>query len=484
MKTIDKPAAFYRSFERKGGAEPTATHYCPGCGHGVIHKLLAEVIDELGIRDRTILISPVGCSVFAYYYFDTGNVQVAHGRAPAVATGIKRSRPDSIVISYQGDGDLAAIGGNNILQAANRGENITVLFVNNAIYGMTGGQLAPTSLLGMKTATTPQGRAFADYGAPMKIAELMSILDGVSLSARHSLTNPANIMRTKKAIKKALTYQMEGKGFSLVEVLSQCPTGWKIDPVESLDWIEENMVPVFPPETYKDQPHDRPEPPHPAVYDPALINEVVRGGGHGDTVIRTHDTTPWAGAFEVKDVDSLRIKAAGFGGQGILMLGELLAKGAIKEGMQTTWLPSYGPEMRGGTANCSVVIAREEIGNPTVVMPNVLIAMNRPSLEAFEHELQPGGVLIYDSSLIDVEPTRTDVRVYAVPATKIADSLGTAKVANVVMVGAVMGALGFPGHESLSQIVGKLGRNEKIRDANLKALQGGLESIKLATLNK
>jgi 2-oxoisovalerate ferredoxin oxidoreductase beta subunit len=484
MKTMDKPEAFYRTFERKGGAEPTATHYCPGCGHGVIHKLMAEVIDELGIRDRTILISPVGCSVFAYYYFDTGNVQVAHGRAPAVATGIKRSRPDSIVISYQGDGDLAAIGGNNILQAANRGENISVIFVNNAIYGMTGGQLAPTSLLGMKTATTPGGRAFADYGAPMKIAELMGILDGVSFSARHSLTNPANITRTRKAIKKALTYQMEGKGFSLVEILSQCPTGWKLDPVDSLEWIEENMVPVFPPETYKDTPHDRPEPPHPAVFDRAVIDEVVRGGGHGDTVIRTHDTLPWSAAFGAKDVDTLKIKAAGFGGQGILMLGELLAKGAIKEGMQATWLPSYGPEMRGGTANCSVVIAQHEIGNPTVVEPNVLVAMNRPSLEKFEEEMQPGGVLIYDSSLIDVLPTRKDVTVFAVPATKIADSLGSGKVANVVMVGALMGAIGFPGHESLSQIVAKLGRNEKIREANLKALQGGLEAIKLASAQK
>ena len=477
MKTMDKPAAFYRNFERKGGAEPAATHYCPGCGHGVIHKLLAEVIDELGIRDRTILISPVGCSVFAYYYFDTGNVQVAHGRAPAVATGIKRSRPDSIVISYQGDGDLAAIGGNNILQAANRGENITVLFVNNAIYGMTGGQLAPTSLLGMKTTTTPQGRSFADYGAPMKVSELMSGLDGVSFTARHSLTTAGNITKTKKAIKKALTYQMEGKGFSLVEVLSQCPTGWKMDPVDSLDWIEENMVPVFPPQTYKDEPHERPVPPDPGVYDPKLVDEVVRGGGFGDVVLRTHDEIPWQDAFGDKVVESLKIKAAGFGGQGILMLGELIAKGSIREGMQTTWLPSYGPEMRGGTANCSVVVSRGEIGNPMVVSPNLLIAMNRPSLEKFEEELEPGGVLIYDSSLIDVEPTRDDIRVYAVPATKIADGLGSGKVANVVMVGALAKVLGFPGDEALEGIVGKLGRSEAIRSANLAALKGGAEAI-------
>ena len=481
MKTINKPLSFYGHFERKGGADPKATHYCPGCGHGIIHKLLAEVIDELGIRDRTILISPVGCSVFAYYYFDTGNVQVAHGRAPAVATGIKRSRPDSIVISYQGDGDLAAIGGNNILQAANRGENISVIFVNNAIYGMTGGQLAPTSLVGMKTTTTPEGRSEADYGEPMKIAELMGILGGVSFSARHSLTSAGNITKTKKAIKKALKYQMDGKGFSLVEILSQCPTGWKMDPLDSLDWIEENMVPAFPPQVYKDQPHERPEPPRPALYDPDLVERVVRHGGAGDEVSGSHEGAPWAKAYGVAPdaMDTLRIKAAGFGGQGILALGEMVAKGAIREGMQATWLPSYGPEMRGGTANCSVVLSTTEIGNPTVVEPHVLIAMNRPSLEKFEQDVPPGGIILYDSSLIDVEPTRDDVKVFPVAATKIADSLGSGRSANVVMVGALMGAIGFPGHTAVSGIVGKLGRTEEIRATNLKALQGGLEAVEL-----
>lgn len=477
MKEICKPQSLNHIFERKGGSEPTATHYCPGCGHGVIHKLLGEVIDELGIRDRTVMISPVGCSVFAYYYFDTGNVQAAHGRAPAVATGIKRSRPDSIVISYQGDGDLAAIGGNNILQAANRGENITVLFVNNAIYGMTGGQLAPTSLLGMKTTTTPEGREYADYGAPMKVSELLSGLDGVSFAARHSLTSPGNINKTKKAIKKALQYQMEGKGFSIVEMLSQCPTGWKMDPVDSLEWIEDNMVPVFPPKVFKDEPHERPEPPQPAIYDRAKVDQVVRGMANGDAVERTHDTAPWAEVLG-PDTETLRVKAAGFGGQGILALGELLAKGAIREGLQATWLPSYGPEMRGGTANCSVVLGLREIGNPNVVQPNVLIAMNRPSLEKFEAELAPGGILIYDNSLIDVEPTRTDLKVFAVPATRIADGLGSGRVANVVMVGALMGVLGFPGEPSVTGIVKKFGRTEEIRKANLEALLGGMKATR------
>jgi 2-oxoisovalerate ferredoxin oxidoreductase beta subunit len=478
MKSIHKPDSFYGIFERKGGAEPEATHYCPGCGHGVIHKLLAECIDELGIRDRTILISPVGCSVFAYYYFDTGNVQVAHGRAPAVATGIKRSRPDSIVISYQGDGDLAAIGGNNIMQAANRGENITVLFVNNAIYGMTGGQLAPTSLIGMQTATTPKGREYEEYGAPMKVSEMMAILDGVSYSARHSVSSAKHIMKTKKAIKKALKYQMEGKGFSLVEMLAQCPTGWKMDPVDSIEWMGETMEAVFPTATYKDEPKERHEPVHPAEYDPSLVDKVVRQGALGDEVLRTHEDIPWAGAFPGLEVPALQVKAAGFGGQGILALGEILAKGAIREGLQTTWLPSYGPEMRGGTANCSVVLSLEEIGNPTVSLSHVLIAMNRPSLEKFEAECVSGSIILYDDSLIDVAPTRDDVTVYAVPATKIADGLGSGRSANVVMIGAFMGALNFPDRESFASIVGKLGRTDEVRELNLKALDAGFDAVK------
>jgi 2-oxoisovalerate ferredoxin oxidoreductase beta subunit len=310
------------------------------------------------------------------------------------------------------------------------------------------------------------------------VAELLSGLDGVTYSARHSLTTPGNINKTKKAIKKALQYQMEGKGFSLVEMLSQCPTGWKVDPVESLEWIEENMVPVFPPGVYKDEPHERHHPPHPADYDAKVVDEIVRGMANGDAIERSHDTVPWAEVLP--DTDSLKIKAAGFGGQGILALGELLAKGAIREGMFATWLPSYGPEMRGGTANCSVVLSTREVGNPMVVEPNVLIAMNRPSLEKFEAEMQPGGVLIYDSSLIDVEPSRDDVKAIAVPATKIADGLGSGRVANVVMVGALMGVLGFPNEPSLMGIVEKFSRTEEIRTANKEALLGGMKATQAA----
>lgn len=249
-KAYLKSESFYQTYERKSGLKDV-THYCPGCGHGVLHKLIAEALDDFGVRDHTILISPVGCSVFAYYYFKVGNIQCAHGRAPAVATGIKRVHPHSIVLSYQGDGDLAAIGANNILQAANRGEHITVFFVNNAIYGMTGGQMAPTTLPGMKTTSSPGGRDVEAQGFPIRMAEMLSTLDGAGYIVRRALHDPANIRKAKKAIRTAFETQKNGLGFSMVELLSTCPTGWGLTPVEALGWLEEHMIPVFPLGDYK-----------------------------------------------------------------------------------------------------------------------------------------------------------------------------------------------------------------------------------------
>lgn len=469
MKTIKRPHALYGHFPRKPGTDDESTHYCPGCGHGIVHKLLAEVLDELELQDRSILISPVGCSVFAYYYFDVGNIQAAHGRAPAVATGVKRAQPDSIVISYQGDGDLAAIGGNNILQAANRGENITVIFINNAIYGMTGGQLAPTSPLGMKTTTTPQGREFEDYGKPMRVAELLAQLDGVSYSTRCAMTTAGEINKTKKSIKKALRYQVERKGFSIVEILSQCPTGWKVDPVESLEWIEKNMKPIFPLGVYKDEPVQRAEPPHPARFDRERVRETVHHDGlEQQTLAQGGAPWHWSDRSAV-----LELKTAGFGGQGVLLLGELLARSAVRAGVHTTWLPSYGPEMRGGTANCSVVLSVDPIGNPLVEQPDILMAFNRPSLERFAPDLKSGGLLVYDSSLIEVGSGREDIRELGVPATAIADELGFSKAANVVLLGALSVAIGFPSEEALQAVAADLGRTEEIHRVNLEAIERG-----------
>ncbi len=229
------------------------THYCPGCGHGIIHRLVAEVIDELGIQDKTIMMAPVGCAVLIYYYIDVDMVECSHGRAPAVASAIKRVRPENILISYQGDGDLAAIGTTEIVHNANRGENISVIFVNNAIYGMTGGQMAPTTLIGQKTATTPYGRDEKEAGKPIRVCEMLATLEGTYYLERTSVHDPVNVIKTKKAIKKAIQNQIDGKGFSLVEILSMCPTNWRVSVKKACEFVGKDMVNYFPLGVFKDK---------------------------------------------------------------------------------------------------------------------------------------------------------------------------------------------------------------------------------------
>lgn len=233
-------------YQRPASLRNVATHYCPGCTHGLIHRLIAEAIDELGLRERTICVAPVGCAVFAYEYFNVDGCEAAHGRAPAMATGLKRVMPDRVVFTYQGDGDLAAIGGNEILHAANRGEPITVFFVNNGIYGMTGGQMAPTTLPGQVTTTTQTGRSLAAHGHPLHITELLATLPGVAYAVRRSVHSPAEIRKTQKAIKLAFQCQLQGCGLSIVEILSTCPVNWHLDPTDALTYIRDQMLPVFP----------------------------------------------------------------------------------------------------------------------------------------------------------------------------------------------------------------------------------------------
>ena len=240
-------------YRRPESLRDVPTHYCAGCGHGTVHRLIAEVIHELGIRERTVGIAPVGCAVLAYDYFNFDVTEAAHGRPPAVATGMKRVRPDLIIFTYQGDGDLAAIGTAEIIHAANRGEKITVIFVNNGIYGMTGGQMAPTTLIDQETATTPGGRSFQEAGPPLKVCEMMAPLDGTVFIARGALDTPANIIKVKQYIKKAFQNQIEGRRFSLVEVLSPCPTYWRLSPVESIKRLTEEVIPAFPLGIIKDE---------------------------------------------------------------------------------------------------------------------------------------------------------------------------------------------------------------------------------------
>jgi len=244
-------------FEKPRALTDVPLHYCPGCTHGIIHRLVAEVIDELEIEGKTIGIAPVGCSVMAYDYFACDMIEASHGRAPAVATGVKRSLPDKVVFTYQGDGDLASIGTAEIVHAAARNENITVIFINNAIYGMTGGQMAPTSLPGQVTQTSPYGRDPKLCGYPVKVCEMLSQLDGPEFLQRVTVNSPARVRDAKKAIKKAFLNQLEGKGFSLVEVISSCPTNWGMTPENALKWIDEKMVPYYPLGVYKDRSADK-----------------------------------------------------------------------------------------------------------------------------------------------------------------------------------------------------------------------------------
>lgn len=240
-------------FQKPQALTDAPLHYCPGCTHGIIHRLVAEAIDELGVAGRTIGVASVGCSVFTYNYFNCDMVQAAHGRAPAVATGVKRSDKNNIVFTYQGDGDLAAIGTAETVHSAARSENITVIFVNNAIYGMTGGQMAPTTLPGQKTQTSPYGRDVEAVGYPVKVCEMLSQVDGAAYLERVAVNNVPNVKKAKAAIKKAFRNQLEGKGFSLVEVLSTCPTNWGLAPDKALAWLEENMIPYYPLGVYKDK---------------------------------------------------------------------------------------------------------------------------------------------------------------------------------------------------------------------------------------
>ena len=236
----------HQVFTKPLSLKDVPTHFCPGCHHGTFHRLVAEAMDEFGVQGRTIGVASVGCSVFLYSYFDIDVVEAPHGRASAVACGVKRARPDCFVFTYQGDGDLAAIGTAEIIHAANRGEDISVIFVNNTTYGMTGGQMAPTTLVGQRTATSPYGRNQAKDGAPIRMAELLAQLEAVAFSARVAVNNPKNLMDAKKQIKKAFRYQVEGKGFSFIEALASCPTNWGMSPIEANERVGAEMIPYFP----------------------------------------------------------------------------------------------------------------------------------------------------------------------------------------------------------------------------------------------
>ncbi len=443
--------AFYQRFERHAhgeGLKGQSTHYCPGCGHGLAHKYLAESIDELGIQDRTIAVSPVGCAVFLYYYFDVGNTQAAHGRAPAVAIGHKTANPDSIVVSYQGDGDLASIGLAEIVSTAQLGLPITVIFVNNAIYGMTGGQMAPTTLMGQKTSTSPEGRT-PFLGQPMKMAELIAQLDGPVYVERVALYDNKQRTRAKKAIKKALELQVQNKGFTFVEVLAECPVHIGLDPEATEEWVKTQMVPVFPLGVKKDLVD---APPHEALKPPSFEAQRVLEVADATQEKQPRFMTGFPSHVAKGDI---ALKLAGAGGDGAQTAAMLITRAAIAEGFDSTHIPSYGPESRGGTSYADVHVAEHQVLSPASPNPHVLVAFNAPSLAKFGPNVQPGGTIIYDSSVIaEVRGSfAAGVKTYGVPFTEIAQDLGKVVVKNVVALGALQEATNlFPKDTFLTAI--------------------------------
>ncbi len=442
---------FYERFERHAGGEGLkdhSTHYCPGCGHGLVHRYLADAIEELGIRNRTVAISPVGCAVFLYYYLDVGNVQAAHGRAPAVALGQKLAHPDSIVISYQGDGDLASIGLAEILQAAQLGIPITVLFVNNAIYGMTGGQMAPTTLMGQRTTTTPNGRERI-MGEPLRMAEMIAQIGGPVYVERVALYDNKQRVKAQKAIKKAIRLQIENRGFAMIEVLAECPLHLGQTPAEAERWVKEQMVPVFPLGVKKDVTATREvwPPWKTASFDAAAVNQAI--GGSTEPVPRFCRGFPherWGG--------DIALKLAGAGGDGAQTAAMIVTRAAINEGFDATHIPSYGPESRGGTSYADVRLADGEVLSPAAPSPHVLVAFNAPSLAMFGPAVVDGGIVIYDSSVVPDPPALAPgIYVEGVPMTAMAGDLGRVMVKNIVALGALAKATGlFPYETFLTAI--------------------------------
>jgi 2-oxoisovalerate ferredoxin oxidoreductase beta subunit len=464
-------SVFYAKFERHAhgeGLKGQSTHYCAGCGHGLVHKFMAEAIEELGIQDRVVLVSPVGCSVFAYYYFDVGNTQAAHGRAAAVAIGHKMANPDSVVLSYQGDGDLASIGLAETVAAAQLGAPISVIFINNAIYGMTGGQMAPTTLMGQSTSTSPEGRTIFN-GKPMKMAEQIALLDGPVYVERVALFSAADRRRCKKAIKKSMQLQMEGRGYSFVEVLAECPTHLKMTPDKAEKWVKECMVPIFPLGVKKD-----------VTAEPwfTLPSREFGAGTMLATVgASTEATARFCREFPAHlDPHDISLKLAGSGGDGAQTAAMLIAAAAINEGFDGTHIPSYGPESRGGTSYADVHVAREEVLNPASPTPEILIAFNAPSLAKFGLTVKPGGYILYDSSVArTVKVPDSSVTVVGVPFTEIAAGLGKLVVKNIVALGALQAVTGlFPKETFLAAVRQALKDKPALIPLNEQAFDAGM----------
>jgi len=452
----------YRSFPRSG-KNVSYTHYCPGCGHGIINKLIAEACAELGLQDRTIFVDPVGCGVFTYYYWDAAHISAAHGRASAAATGACRARPDAVTIAYQGDGDLGAIGFNNAFQAASRGEKFGCIFVNNSLYGMTGGQMAPTTLEGETTTTTPFGRDPSLTGHPLHVCEVFNQLQAPVYIARVSVADTKRIMQAKQAIRKVFELQRDKKGYALLEILAPCPTNFKMTPDKAAAFCMNEMEREFPLGVFRDATKKVCESSSSGCLSGNCAGALqsAEAGANGTSSAQTlkpsnpqtlsirpvpqvaschdlfleKDAVP--PAVDDASFAERRFKFAGYGGQGILSLGLCVAEAARLERRHTLWFPSYGPEQRGGSANCSVVVSGTPIGSPTVEHPDVLVCMNQPAYERFVGDVKKGGLVIVDETVpVNLQPPE-GVRLIRWPAIRMAEEFGVPKAANTMMLAAL-----------------------------------------------
>ena len=470
MKVIEQKG-MYRRFPRSG-KDTRVTHYCPGCGHGIVNKLIAECCAEMGLQDETIFVDPVGCGVFTYYYWDAAHVSAAHGRASAAATGVCRARPDAVTIAYQGDGDLGAIGFNNAFQAASRGEGFGCIFINNSLYGMTGGQMAPTTLEGEKTTTTPFGRDPALTGHPLHVCEVFSQLQAPVYIARVSVADTKRIMQTKAAIKRVFEIQRAHKGYALLEILAPCPTNLRMDAQKAAAFCMNEMEREFPLGTFRDTEKGvGVAETAAAVASPVLqVKPVPQVATCAELFAEKNAVPP---ARDDAAFPERRFKFAGYGGQGVLSLGLTVAEAARLERRHTLWFPSYGPEQRGGSANCSVVVSGTPIGSPAVDHPDVLVCMNQPAYERFADDMLPGSLIIVDATVPITKQPPEGVRLVQWPALKMAEDFGVPKAANTMMLAALkkFGCTGLSGENLEAALVASFAKKPELGVKNRELLR-------------
>ncbi|MBQ1265762.1 MAG: 2-oxoacid:acceptor oxidoreductase family protein [Proteobacteria bacterium] len=409
---------------------PVEPHFCAGCGHGNLLKFVNEALESMCDARRAIWVSPVGCGGLTDSYLDMHHILAAHGRASAVATAVKRLLPEAVVIVSQGDGDLASIGLAEAMHAANRGEDLCLFFMNNANFAMTGGQMAPTTLLGQKTATSRDGRMLFEHGAPLHLCELMNTLEGPAFIARVAFGSVSQIREARKIIHKAVKNQIEHRGYSFVEILSPCPSNWHCTPIEARKRVADEMTRVFPTGVFRDEDKsDRIAQRHPMqAFEPHLSTDVLYDLVSSVGGLANHESTALPIAIE----GTRDILAAGFGGQGVLTLGKVLARLALDAHLQATWMPSYGPEMRGGVCRCHIKLSKHAIACPVVDRPDLFFAFNQPSFDTFSPHVAPNGLIIYDSDMVRCPESCQNA--IGIPATTLANVAGKPRSANIIML--------------------------------------------------